>query len=474
MSDPTLPVMPRVNHWSGRHIHFVTGRLAEHALRKVLTRVAAEIGFRYSVDVLPITVAALMTPEWIAKRIQTPDEAEVVLVPGYCEGDLDPIQEVARLPVERGPRDLRMLSQFLGQRPSTTEYGSYDIEILAEINHAPKLPLADLLAEAARLQEAGADLIDVGCEPGRSWSGVGQAVAALKAQGHRVSIDSLNVGEIASAVRAGAELVLSVNATNRHAAADWGCPVVVIPDDPTSGAGLEESVDYLAAAGVSLVIDPVLSPIGFGFAESLQGYFDCRRKFPDAEMMMGIGNLTELTEVDSAGVNLLLLAICQELGIRHVLTTEVIGWARSSVQECDVGRRLVHHAVSQQMLPKHVDSRLVMLRDPQVPEYGSDELAVLAASIRDNNYRILVDGGRIHLLSHGIHLEGTDPFLMMEQLTARGPGNLDPAHAFYLGYEMAKAATALTLGKDYRQDEALRWGLLTVEERHHRLKRGRQ
>ena len=51
--------------------------------------------------------------------------------------------------------------------------------------------------------------------------------------------------------------------------------------------------------------------------------------------------------------------------------------------------------------------------------------------------------------------------------------NVDPSHAFYLGYEMAKAVTALTLGKDYRQDESLDWGHLTVEEQsHRRLKRG--
>ncbi len=53
-------------------------------------------------------------------------------------------------------------------------------------------------------------------------------------------------------------------------------------------------------------------------------------------MMMGIGNLTEMTDVDSAALNVLLLGICQELGIGSVLTTEVINWARSSVRECDL------------------------------------------------------------------------------------------------------------------------------------------
>ena len=62
-------------------------------------------------------------------------------------------------------------------------------------------------------------------------------------------------------------------------------------------------------------------------------------------MMMGVGNLTELTDVDSAGVNTILIGFCQELGIRSVLTTAVINWARSSVREIDLARRLAHHAV---------------------------------------------------------------------------------------------------------------------------------
>ena len=50
-------------------------------------------------------------------------------------------------------------------------------------------------------------------------------------------------------------------------------------------------------------------------------------------MFMGIGNLTELTEADSTGINALLLGICVELKVRYVLTTEVIGWAKGAVKE---------------------------------------------------------------------------------------------------------------------------------------------
>jgi hypothetical protein len=56
---------------------------------------------------------------------------------------------------------------------------------------------------------------------------------------------------------------------------------------------------------------------------------------------------------------------------------------------------------------------------------------------------------------------------VFEKLLAADP-TLDAAHAFYLGYELAKAVTALTLGKQYTQDQALRWGLLTVPEVSHR------
>lgn len=457
-----------------QHIHFVTGRLAEHSLRHVVEPLAVEVGFDYTIDVLPITVAALMTPQWIAKRIAKQigpgSGATRVVIPGYCRGDLTPLEAATDLPVERGPRDLRRLGEFFGQVPRPETYGAHSIEIIAEINHCPQLTFEEILATAQTLASDGADIIDIGCEPGEPWHGIADVVKALCDEGHRVSVDSLNPVEIAPAVRAGAELVLSVNSTNREAACDWGCKVVVVPDDPKSLAGLDETIEFLAKAGVSLRIDPILEPIGFGFAESLGRYLNVRKRYPDAEMMMGIGNLTELTEVDSAGVNAMLLGFCQELSIHSVLTTQVINWARSSVRECDIARQLMHHAVQNQTLPKHVDPRLVMLRDASVVNPTPEELSQLATAVKDNNYRIFATGDAIHLIGAGLHLSDTDPFKLMELLMGRSAAkSLDASHAFYLGFEMHKALTALTLGKQYQQDEPLDWGFLTREESHHRL-----
>lgn len=453
------------------HLQFVTGRLAEHALRGVLAEIAPQMAFDYTVEVLPITVAALMTPAWIARHVHAGGGATKIIVPGYCEGDLSVIERATGLPVIRGPRDLRQLPEFFGRKAPLAPSDSYHIEIVAEINHAPRLPLAQILALARHLAADGADVIDVGCDPGDTWPGVAECVRALRDEGLRVSIDSLNIDEIAAAARAGAELVLSVNKTNRHAAPDWGCEVVVIPDDFATLGGLDETIDYLAGSGTRLRIDPVLEPIGCGFAASLGRYLEVRRRYPDAEMLMGIGNLTELSDADSAPINLLLLGVCEELRIHSVLTTQVINWARTSVKECDLARRMVHFAVANGVPPKNLNPQYVLLRDSRLFEYGQAELDRLAAQIKDNNYRLFAEGELLHAISAQLHLTDTDPFRLFEQLLATHPRNVDASHAFYLGYELCKATTALALGKRYEQDESLNWGFLTQLERHHRLKR---
>src|SRR3954468_8007244 len=386
------------------HIHFVTGRLAAHSLRNTIDPLARELGFQFSVDVLPITVAALMTPAWIARRIKPPKQTTQIIIPGYCAGELNAISDTTAVPVERGPRDLRELPTYFGQLATPSDYGTYDIEIIAEINHCPQLSIEAILEQAKCLRADGADVIDVGCDPNGPWTEIAEAVRALRDIGLRVSVDSLDPREIELAVKAGAELVLSVNNSNRQAALDWGCEVVAVPDDPRSLAGLDDTVEYLAAHDVPLRIDPVLEPIGFGFAASLHRYLKIRDKYPDAAILMGIGNLTELTDADSAAINVLLLGFCEELGIRSVLTTQVINWARTSVRECDLARRLVYHAIRRRVPPKHMEPRLLALRDPKLHQFGAASLDQLAAQIKDNNYRVFAENGQIHLLGAGLHI----------------------------------------------------------------------
>lgn len=449
-------------------ILFVTGKLAEPALRRVLAKLAPAVGFEPEVAVLPISVAALLTTPWVASHLDPPDRVDRMIVPGFCRGELAVLHDRFGIAIERGPKDLRDLPEHFDKHSGPPPgYGSFDIEILAEINHAPCLSLDEIFRIATEMRRDGADLIDLGCDPGTTWAGVAEATRMLRNEGLRVSIDSFNSVEVEAALAAGAELVLSVNSTNVRHACRWQAEVVAIPDTTTDLDSLTPTVDVLSDAGVPFRIDPIVEPIGFGFARSLGRYLECRQRFPDVEIMMGIGNLTELTDVDSAGVNVLLAGFCQELGIRSVLTTQVIPWCQTAVREFDLARRLVYHAVQEQVLPKHLEPGLVMLRDPKRHELGESELRELAEQVTDRNYRLFAERGEIHVINGQMYLHGTDPFDLFEEMCRRDE-KIDRSHAFYLGYEMAKAITALTLGKDYRQDQSLRWGVLTLPEKSHR------
>ncbi len=215
------------------HLLFVTGKLAEPSLRRMLEESAPRAGFEYSIAVLPITVVALATTPWIARHLTVPSGVDRIILPGLCLGDLGELRTMASV-VERGPADLRDLPEFLRMSAAPrAEYGNYDITILAEINHAPRLDRAEMLKQAQTLHAEGADVIDLGCDPGSTWSGVGDTVKALREAGLRVSIDSFDPCEVEAAVAAGAELVLSVNSSNISAARSWGCEVVVLPDPPS-------------------------------------------------------------------------------------------------------------------------------------------------------------------------------------------------------------------------------------------------
>lgn len=435
---------------------FVTGTLAEPLLRETLATLPARL--QPEVAVLGITVAALMTTDWVARFLKVPEQAELILLPGHTQGDVAVVEKRTGVRTEKGPKDLRRIPEHFGLA-ARADYGAHDVRILAEINDAARFTLPEILARARRFADEGADVIDLGCSKGGAFAGLRDAVVALRAEGHRVSVDSFDAGEVRTAVAAGAELVLSVNGSNLELARELGVPVVVVPD---FGGGLESlyrSMERLAAWSVPFLADPILDPIGFGAAESLHRYYEVRKRFPQAEMLMGIANLTELTEADSTGVTALLMGYCQELGIRHVLTTAEIPWARGAVREADIARRLMHYAVTKKALPKRVDGRLLVARDAAPAVYSEPELRAMQAKIKDLDYRVFVDGERIHVFNAERFVSGTEISEIFPQLDVQ-----EASHAFYLGKELQKASLALRLGKSYSQEGELQWGYLTPPE----------
>ncbi|MCH2582708.1 MAG: DUF6513 domain-containing protein, partial [Planctomycetes bacterium] len=166
---------------------FVPGKLAAPALRRLLARLEPELDFKPVLIELNIDVAALLTTDWVARKLELDEEIDSLVLPGYCRGELEVIEKATGVKAERGPRDLRKLPEHLGQRALEEDYGEHDIEIIAEINHVPQLKGEEILAIAEGYRAEGADVIDLGCDPDGPFEGIGELVEELRGKGFRVS-----------------------------------------------------------------------------------------------------------------------------------------------------------------------------------------------------------------------------------------------------------------------------------------------
>jgi len=401
-----------------------------------------------------VKVAALMTEAIILRRLPRHLSADRILLPGRCRADLERLRAEIGIPFERGPDELKDLPAYFGKRGRERDPHRHDMRMFAEIVDAPSLPVDAILARAFALRAAGVDVIDVGCLPDVPFPHLEDAVRALTAAGVSVSIDSGNVDELRRGARAGAQFLLSLTEVTLELAAETGATPVLIPTSHGDLASLLRGAEAAEKRSIPAILDSVLDPIHFGFMASLERYAELRRRLPHAEILMGTGNLTELTDADSGGVTAALLGVCSELSIRNLLVVQVSPHTRRTVEEHDAARKLMFAAREDESTPKGYDRALLQLHDKAPFPNAPKEIADLAAQITDPNFRIETAEDGIHVYNREGHRVGQDAFSLFPQLKV---GN-DAAHAFYLGAELMKAEIAWRLGKRYAQDEPLDWG----------------
>jgi dihydropteroate synthase-like protein len=435
------------------HILFLTGKLAEKSLHKVLTAMQPT-EFSFEVRQIGISVAGLMTADFVARRLSDVSGASRIMVPGRCRGDLDALTRRYGVPVIRGPEELKDLPQYFGRKGKPADLSGHDVMIFAEIVDAPKMDVAAIVARAKKYLRDGADVIDLGCLPDTPFPHLEEVTRVLKENGFAVSVDSVEPDDLLRGGRAGADYLLSLKEDTLWIADEVVATPVLIPKDPADLDSLGVAVTEMQKRGRKYYADPVLDPIHFGFTASLVRYFEVRRRFPDAPMMMGIGNLTELTDADTGGINAILMGIISELHIAAILTTEVSPHARCAVREADAARRMMYAAREESSLPKGLSDALTMLHEKKPFPDSAEEIAELASAIKDPSYRIQVSESGIHIYNRdGLHI-AQDPFQLFPKLKLDN----DVPHAFYLGVELARAQIAWQLGKRYNQDEELNWG----------------
>jgi hypothetical protein len=259
--------------------------------------------FTFEVRDIGVKVASLMTPDIIRRRLPQPLQADRVILPGRSRGDLDALAQEFGVPFSRGPDDLKDLPEFFGRQGKPVDLSRHDVRIFAEIVEAPSLDVPRILARAAAYRAAGADVIDIGCLPDTPFPHLEDSVIALRDAGYKVSVDSADGEELRRGGKAGADFLLSVSEDTLDVLDSVASTPVLIPAQHGDLDSLLRAMDRLDATGRAYLADPILDPIHFGFADSLVRYVELRRRRPDAQILMGTGNLTELTDADSSGGN---------------------------------------------------------------------------------------------------------------------------------------------------------------------------
>jgi dihydropteroate synthase-like protein len=434
---------------------FLTGHLAYPRLERMVAGFG-EAAREWRIHDIGVKVAALMTQDIILRRLPRPVAADRVIVPGRCRADLDVLSDEFGVRFERGPEEIADLPGYLGRGGVPPDLSRYDMRIFAEIVDASKMSVAEVVGKARELARAGADVIDLGCLPDTPFDHMEETIAALKAEALKVSVDSANIAELERAVAAGADHLLSLDEETLAILPDNSPLVPVLVPRPHGDLdSLQRAARIARARGIDFILDPILDPIHFGFAASIARYVELRAREPEAEIMMGTGNLTELTDADTAGITAAMLGVCSELHIRHLLTVQVSPHTRRTLQEHDAARRLMYASRADRALPKGYSDALLQVHDKRPYASAPAEIAELARELRDSNFRIETTQDGVHIFAKQFHAVEKDAMALFPHLNVEHDG----AHAFYLGAELMKAELAFKLGKRYRQDEPLDFGV---------------
>jgi dihydropteroate synthase-like protein len=367
---------------------------------------------------------------------------------------------------------------------------AFPMRVIAEIVNAPTLRLEEVRERARYYQIEGADIVDIGMLAGRPRPESSKAIVeeVKSVIDLPVSIDTLDPTEIIAAVGAGADLVLSVDAGNMKEVAPYvsDVPVVVLPTNMREGfipqganervAFLIENIERATELGIEKIIaDPVLEPaIKPGLLESLMTYRLFRNLDRKTPVLYGLGNVTELIDVDSVGVNGILAALAAEVDAQLLFIPEHSAKARRSVRETSRAAKMMFLAKRRETPPKDLGIDVLALKEKRWGELRYDESSVSGARVIQATpdedgamdglgwYKILVDRMNDDIVA--IHFDGSEsPDAVVRGKNAREVyqtiireglvGKLD--HAAYLGKELHKAELAVLLGRSYVQDDPL-------------------
>ncbi len=508
----------------------VTGKRAGDLVRKYSARSEVET----EVKVLPIEIASFMNAHHVLNGLKDEnlEGFTTILVPGQSEFDMETVEEELGVPVFKGPnhaadiplvldnfeelelskelpaskllaekaKDLaeRQLSEIeekalqMADKDSNFKLGSgegsimvgqdFPPRVVAEINNAPYLTEEELVDQASRYLEEGADIIDIGMSTeGDNLDELREAIEVLRKNFDvPLSIDTTDESEIDAALEEGIDMVVSIDGSTIESFEGMDVPAVIIPRDPEENyhpREAEEKFEFLSsllerakALGYERPIaDPILEPLKGGFSSSFSTLYRLREADPDIPVFMGIGNVIELFDADSIGMSALLMGIASELDVNFVLCVEASDKTRRNVSEVVSARDMMTLARDRNTVPKDLGIDLLRYKekvrrlDPYDSEIEKDSEVIEATPVDESYenlgeyFRIFVGESKIIAVfyssdSSNVVVKGETSEEVCAEILKRGLVS-EPSHAAYLGRELKKAEIALKTGKGYVQED---------------------
>ncbi len=485
----------------------VTGRLAQNAVRNSVQDEA-------DILVLDIEVASFITSSLLRRHM--PDKKyDLILIPGLASGDFSGIEKEFDTRVRLGPKhavDLGFVLSYaqditfsrkvpacellrekrrenalerineLEERSNPSLFlkgirlgGNSRMKVMAEIVDAGHLSRQELTDKIIYFEQQGADIIDLGLsmdsEPDDSSNAVKIAKSGTELP---LSIDTLDPGLINAAVEAGVDIVLSLNSENINEVKGNiiknSTVCVIIPDCVEDIESLFNNIESARNTGIgNIIADPVLEPCGHGFVESINRYYEFRKRDLTTPLFFGAGNVTELFDADSIGINAMLAGIAMELDASILFTPEYSDKARGSVSELKNASMMMMLSRERGSSPKDLGIDLFAAKEKRRREFakipgapveaksiekwkldpaGCFKIDITEGEIRNGKYY----PGRIVARNKDQSITGVTAKEVLDTIIGLGKVSLLD-HAAYLGRELKKAELALKFKRSYSQDD---------------------
>jgi dihydropteroate synthase-like protein len=438
-------------------------------------------------------IASFLTPHMLHTLIKKGDYDRVI-VSGMCTASFEQVERETGVPIFRGPRhaaDLALIlpvidsitlsrtipaDDFLAREKAKDAYkrageqehnagfdfvirnikigGGSRIKVLAEVMDAHRC--IDLRNVVENYFSSGADIVDLGFGFDATPDDVSGVFSELDDIDRPLAVDSQNPDLIRPAL-ARADIVLSLQETNIPAVAgciaDAGAAAVIVPGNST----LKKNLAMARHAGIEcLIADPLLQPVGSGLVASLKKFEDVG--FP---LFFGAGNVTELIDADSIGINAVLAGMAYEAGASIVFTSEHSDKTRGSIREMRRATEMMS-LCNDRPYPKDLGIDLLVLKEKRRRREPPLEYDTIIPAKKmpgeitydpKGNFRIGIEEGQIVAVIRGKAIRGKHWGDILYTILSNGEVSMLD-HAAYLGKELYKAELAIRFGRSFEQDGA--------------------